>query len=613
MTTIPALVFSVAALGANPEIDPDNVIYDFYADWCMPCQRMMPTISKLQRAGYPIQKVNVEQNRALAAKYRVNALPTLVLVVNGREVQRNEGALSERQLIAWSNRIPKNVPAQEEETLIAAENFPAVNLQSSPPPKSRSLPLMGETKVAEATPPKEKSKPFWQFPLRGKRREEEQPVPPSDDMIARANIDDAANDVQREVSPLTVCTRIRIKDEQGINYGSGTIIDSRPGRSIILTCGHIFRNVDDNTTIQVDLFDGERFETYVGRAIGHDLDADVGLIAIPTHSAVPVSSIADESYQVNRGQHVFSVGCGGGQPPERQQHRVTELNRYLGPDNVECTGTPIQGRSGGGLFDTNGQVIGVCIAADPKEDRGLYAGLKAVQHLLDANGLTRLYRTGPESPEVQNAPPIGVAVGNQDRMPSEFADSGMDSSDIYGSNPFAEATESSEAEFENSVDTQIATANGRGRFDSGADEGLLRTLAENGEAEVVCIIRPINNPRAASRVVIINRASSKFVSYLQGELNSQPQPTSAYFRTDGTTGDLPPMISDQLSPNSSWSQDRTPFRPAISESTSQRQAATAVATSQRPAGFEPTQQNAGVQPYRRSSESRQASAAWRAR
>lgn len=50
------------------------------------------------------------------------------------------------------------------------------------------------------------------------------------------------------------------------------------------------------------------------------------------------------------------------------------------------------------------------------------------------------------------------------------------------------------------------------------------------ESEVVCIIRPLNNPRGASRVVIINRASTKFLSQLSGELEQQAKPTSAVVR-----------------------------------------------------------------------------------
>jgi hypothetical protein len=53
-------------------------------------------------------------------------------------------------------------------------------------------------------------------------------------------------------------------------------------------------------------------------------------------------------------------------------------------------------------------------------------------------------------------------------------------------------------------------------------EALQEALSKVGEAEVVCVVRPINNPRAASRVVILNRASDKFVKYLTNELESDP-------------------------------------------------------------------------------------------
>jgi hypothetical protein len=48
-------------------------------------------------------------------------------------------------------------------------------------------------------------------------------------------------------------------------------------------------------------------------------------------------------------------------------------------------------------------------------------------------------------------------------------------------------------------------------------------LAQAGEAEIVCIIRPINRPGAASRVVILNRASRRFVEYLADEIDDRPE------------------------------------------------------------------------------------------
>ena len=258
------------------------------------------------------------------------------------------------------------------------------------------------------------------------------------------------------------------------------------------------------------VFQGGGYETYVGRPVEYDLEADVGLIEIPTESPLPFCEVAGPRYAVSRNEPVFSIGCGGGEPPTEEHLRVTALNRYLGPDNIECTGIPEQGRSGGGLFNANGKVIGVCIAADPKEQRGLYAGLKAIQALLDRAGLTHLYRHD-------------VSIARTD----EAAQAGHSAPDVL---PSSESSEALPLPGEN-VGPEVAASGRLTPADAatrvGPEEAAqeLAVLSGIEEAEVICIIRPLNSPRSASRVVIINRASPRFVSYLKGELQAQPQPT----------------------------------------------------------------------------------------
>src|SRR6185369_9800205 len=168
-------------------------------------------------------------------------------------------------------------------------------------------------------------------------------------------------------TPLTASVRIRVQDGKGENFGSGTIVDSRIGRTLILTCGHIFRNLEPSSVIAVDLFSGGRTEVTTAKLVKYDMEADVGLISIGTDVALPVCRVAPVDFDVQKGMPVVSVGCGGGEKPTVQQLRVTALNRYLGPDNLECSGVPVQGRSGGGLFTPDGLVIGVCTAADPRD------------------------------------------------------------------------------------------------------------------------------------------------------------------------------------------------------------------------------------------------------
>ena len=167
----------------------------------------------------------------------------------------------------------------------------------------------------------------------------------------------------------------------------------------MLTCGHILRDVKEESRIEVDVFDGNRSHTFRGSIVKFDLEGDVGLLTVATASRVTVAPVAAVDGTVRPGDPVVSIGCSQGEIPSVEQLRVTMLNRYLGPDSIECTGVPGQGRSGGGLFTTSGSVCGICTNADPGGRRGVYAGLKPIHALLKRAGLDELdSRPGPARP-----------------------------------------------------------------------------------------------------------------------------------------------------------------------------------------------------------------------
>ena len=77
------------------------VLVDFYADWCGPCRQLAPVMERLHTtwgAKVAFYKVNVDASPALARRFRIEALPTLVLVRDGREVRRILGAPPRDQL-----------------------------------------------------------------------------------------------------------------------------------------------------------------------------------------------------------------------------------------------------------------------------------------------------------------------------------------------------------------------------------------------------------------------------------------------------------------------------------------------------------------------------------
>lgn len=69
-------------------------LYDFTAAWCAPCKQLAPVLHELAtdyRDRARVVEIDVEHEPALAQAYRVTAMPTLVLVRDGREVGRVVG------------------------------------------------------------------------------------------------------------------------------------------------------------------------------------------------------------------------------------------------------------------------------------------------------------------------------------------------------------------------------------------------------------------------------------------------------------------------------------------------------------------------------------------
>jgi thioredoxin 1 len=77
------------------------ILLDFYADWCGPCQSLLPTVEKLAKdyeGKIEIQKVNVDQNSELAAKFGVRSIPALFFLKDKEIVDRSTGNLPEAVL-----------------------------------------------------------------------------------------------------------------------------------------------------------------------------------------------------------------------------------------------------------------------------------------------------------------------------------------------------------------------------------------------------------------------------------------------------------------------------------------------------------------------------------
>ena len=232
MTLIALTMFATNPL-AEPL--PEIVMLDFTASYCGPCQEMVPVIQKMQKAGFPIRKVNLSQHPDISRRFQVEKIPTFILLVNGQEKKRVVGKCSERELRHIMNAEYDALhPERKADKEVASA--------PDPPPVARGQRPGGLqglfARIREGFGDRPQNTGF------------ERP-------ICRAQSPDPLLEEAAGKIGMAATVRIRVtKQLSKEDVGTGSIIHSTPEQSTILTCAHLFRDPDPDSKIEADVFSG---------------------------------------------------------------------------------------------------------------------------------------------------------------------------------------------------------------------------------------------------------------------------------------------------------------------------------------------------------------------
>ncbi len=481
-----------------------TVLYDFYADWCGPCRAMSPTVDELHRLGYPVQKINIDHNRALAQKYQVTGIPCFVMVADGKEIDRTVGGTTFSRLQQMCERGRQTAAAN------AAQTAPAAAPPVAPQQVAASAPPMAMpgTSIPSSWAAAAKSSPNPVVPANF-QTSSPSPAPAQLASLTGApplptgqgTDNTTINPTEPSDAVLVAATaRLRIEDADGHSCGTGTIIDAREGEALILTCGHIFRDSKGQGKIEVDLFGAHPARGIPGRLISYNLKSDVGLVAIRPPGPVMAARVAPAADEPGPGNLVVSLGCNHGERPTAMHSRITSLNRYLGPPNLQISGQSVEGRSGGGIFSAQGQVVAVCNAADRTDNEAYCAALASIHSELDRAGLSHIYREPMSAPPIDQmspAPRGALVAVTPPPMPEQMPMS-ANAADNPSSPLRAAAAESSQPA-PMTVAEQAAL-------------NEIRRFLQQG-AQVTCVIRPAN-AQERTQVIMLDNVSHEFLEQL---------------------------------------------------------------------------------------------------